>query len=95
MSDLDRLFDALIRFDEATQQARKIKELRADLRRIGTVCGDCALWMTRACPQETNVNGWNRGPSCAAPICSKFVETQQASERREKLKKEITILCDR
>ena len=35
-------------------------------------CGDCRLWMTRQCPREANVNGWNKGPSMSAAICDKF-----------------------
>lgn len=37
-------------------------------------CGNCQLWMTRQCPQERNVNGWNKGPSCEGFACGKFAE---------------------
>jgi hypothetical protein len=36
-------------------------------------CGHCVHWMkSRECPRETNVKGWNRGPSCDALPCDKF-----------------------
>ena len=45
--------------------------------------------MTRACPQEVNVNGWNHGPSCAAPRCGLFEEAPSAEARRQTLLAEL------
>ena len=46
-------------------------------------CGQCKLWMTRECPQERNVNGWNRGPSCEGVTCSKFVLSEDYTDKKE------------
>ena len=36
-------------------------------------CGDCSFWMKSSeCPQERNVNGWNKGPSMNGTPCEKF-----------------------
>ena len=38
-------------------------------------CGDCDFWMKSSlCPEERNVNGWNKGPSMNGIPCSKFQE---------------------
>ena len=39
-------------------------------------CGDCRLWMTKQCPREKNVDGWNRGPSMSGWTCEKFAKAQ-------------------
>lgn len=36
-------------------------------------CGDCFFWMKSSlCPEERNVNGWNKGPSMSGIPCAKF-----------------------
>ena len=40
-------------------------------------CGDCYFWMKSSlCPRETNVNGWNRGPSMDDWPCEKFMQKE-------------------
>ena len=46
-------------------------------------CGDCSLWMTSKCPEEKNVNGWNRGPSMNGYTCHQFTPKPEPA-REEK-----------
>lgn len=50
-------------------------------------CGDCSFWMKSSdCPEERNVNGWNKGPSMNGIPCVKFQDT--ASPRPAKASKQ-------
>lgn len=86
---VNRMFDALILLETVEQQAGEERRLTAEVLAVGTTCGDCRLWMTRACPEESNVNGWNRGPSCATSRCATFEESESAMRRRERLTGEL------
>lgn len=86
---VDRLFDGLSKLSELVQKNDRVRRLRADLAAVGTTCGDCALWMKRACPKEVNVNGRNKGPSCAAPRCSAYSEAPSVEKRRETLRQSL------
>ena len=68
-------------------------EIRTQLRKVGTGCGDCYKWMhSNECPRETNVNGRRRGPSMNAPICGQYVEKQSSTERRAELQRRLDAL---
>lgn len=92
VSAVNDIFGALERLGRASQRLREMRRLESELASVGTACGDCQLWMTRSCPKEINVNGWNRGPSCATPRCDSFEESESATRRREMLRKEIAAL---
>jgi hypothetical protein len=77
-------------------QAR-IKELRHEINRCGTRCGDCYLWMkSRECPREKpgtgKRSGYSVGPSCEDHICNKFVEREGTTKRRIDLTTELKTL---
>lgn len=46
-------------------------------------CGNCRLWMTRACPAERNVNGRNRGPHMNGAACAVFAEKEYVQDYRD------------
>ena len=76
------------------RECRK-QELRAELRVIGTVCGDCDNWMkSRLCPRERNINGRNHGPSMNELVsgCKSFIESLAETERRDKLQQQLAEL---
>lgn len=84
------IWDWAGRFSEHVHRQDRIRRLSADIAQIGRRCGDCDLWMkSRDCPREHNVNGRNHGPSCADPICFKFVEDRFATKRRTELKEKL------
>lgn len=84
------IFDAMMAADSERQRVRRIRELQNEIRAIGTVCGDCDLWMkSRQCPREHNVAGMSRGPSCGAPRCERFIESWHAAEHRNRLSVEL------
>jgi len=82
---VSNIFDAMLRADAENQRATRLREIDADLRALGTMCGDCAKWMTKGCPQERNRNGRSQGPSSASPICTKYVDDWSVERRREQL----------
>jgi hypothetical protein len=90
--NMSEVFDAMLRADAEAQRAARIREIDAAIRTIGTMCGDCAKWMTKSCPAERNRNGRRTGPGCASPVCSKYVDDWSLSRRREKLTAERALL---
>jgi len=93
MSDrqlVEDFIDRLLAADLAAQRRAELNRLRQELAKIGSVCGDCDLWMkSTQCPREVNVNGWNRGPSMADHKCSKFALSRQSEDRRARLAAQI------
>lgn len=84
------IWDWAARFSAHTYRVDEMRRLNADIRKIGTRCGDCDKWMKSSqCPMEWNENGRQRGPSCEDTTCAQFMETTSASERRESLKAEL------
>ena len=80
------IWDWAARLSEHTQRLGRIRQLRADLRRLGMECGDCDKWMkSRECPRERNVNGQTRGPSMTALVCGQYVEAASTTKRRVEL----------
>lgn len=92
VDEVNRFFDGVLQADREAHLRRQQLDIEATLAGVGTTCGDCRLWMTRACPQEANVNGWNRGPSCAAPKCGAFEERPEADDRRGDLRGRLRAL---
>jgi hypothetical protein len=89
--DGGEIWDWASRFSEHIHRQARIRELAADIARSG--CGDCKNWMkSRECPKEHNVNGYSRGPSRNAPICSLFVEEPRTAELRQKRRDELARL---
>lgn len=87
------IWDWAHRLSAEAHRAQRIREVQEKLRRVGRRCGDCDNWMKSSqCPREVNVRGMNRGPSCEAPICGKFVETSYAVKQREQLASELQSL---
>lgn len=84
--NVDRFFDALLRADDLRQRGLAVADLEREIRQTGTGCGDCLLWMTRACPREHNVNGTNRGPSASATVCVLYQEEPRVAEHRDRLR---------
>lgn len=76
------LWDWAASFSNWTQRQARMRELRADIGRLRRECGSCRYWMqSRNCPRErADGSGFSRGPSMAAPICSKFEITPHAAE---------------
>lgn len=84
------IWDWAAKLSEHTYRMDRMRKLSADIRVIGTRCGDCDNWMKSSqCPQERNENGRQRGPSMNGLKCIQFVETHQATARRETLKDEL------
>jgi hypothetical protein len=82
------------KFSEHTYRLHRMRELRADINKIGTVCGGCNSWMTRACPRERNVNGMNHGPSCESLVgsCPIFTLKSWYAKRKDELTEELKTL---
>lgn len=79
------------------QREARREELTADIRKCGTVCGDCDKWMKSSqCPMERPGEGkragYSVGPSMGHPICGHFVENASATQRRDQLKAELAKL---
>ncbi len=92
-NDGREIWDWAGKMSEHIHRQAKMSELRTQLSRVGTGCGDCYKWMhSNSCPRETNVNGRRRGPSMNAPICNQYVEKQSSSEWREELQKRLDAL---
>ncbi len=73
MSEVDRIFAAFDALSKLSQEAQRMRDLRHATRRR---CGSCCHWMkSRSCPQEHNVNGQSRGPSCEGIPCGQFTPT--------------------
>lgn len=84
------IWDLAHRLSQHTQRLHKMRQLRADIAKIGNRCGDCNKWMKSSqCPREKNVNGRNRGPSCDDYKCGQFVETSSATKRRAELQADM------
>lgn len=84
------------KFSDYTHRLHRMRELRAAINEVGTVCGDCNSWMTRACPRERNVNGMNHGPSCKSKVgnCPVFTLKSWDAKRKEELIQELKKLED-
>lgn len=72
----------------------RAKELRAEILKCGTECGNCSKWMkSRECPRERpgtgSRAGFSVGPSMTDYICSQFIEAPTATAHRERLKAEL------
>lgn len=92
-NDGREIWDWAHRLSEHTHRLHKMRELRADISKIGSRCGDCNKWMkSRECPREKNVNGRNRGPSCNDFKCSQFVEEHHATKRRAELEADLAAV---
>lgn len=78
------IWDWAAKFSDWTHKQARIRELNADILRIGLECGSCKQWMTRSCPKERNVNGHNRGPSMKAPKCGQFVMAASSEQIRQR-----------
>lgn len=92
-SDGREVWDWARKLSEASARAHKIRELRSEIARIGTRCGDCDKWMkSRECPKEHNVKGWSRGPSSEAYICLEFLEKKWATDLRNSRMAELVEL---
>lgn len=79
------------------QREARIQELRAEIRKCGTVCGDCEKWMKSSeCPMERPGEGrragYSVGPSMSGMICGVFVETASTTKRRAELQSELRLL---
>lgn len=68
----DRMIDAANRHSHLMQLRDKVNYA---LEAGRSKCGDCQHWMTRQCPAERNINGWNKGPHMNSPTCSQFART--------------------
>jgi hypothetical protein len=80
--DFKQICDGLNRISLIAQLRDKVAYA---LKAYNKRCGDCVHWMkSRDCPLERNVKGYSRGPSCDAPVCSKFVIKQRAVELQQK-----------
>lgn len=89
-NDGREIWDWAERFSAHTHRLDKMRKLRAEIARIGTVCGDCHFWMkSRECPKERNVNGYSRGPSNGSPKCGQFVMTASSAELRAERQAEL------
>lgn len=91
MSDMMRLFDSLIDFDEAQQKQRARLEHIAELRRrLQPRCGNCDKWMKSSeCPREKNVNGYSRGPSMSEWPCPQYVAAREIAETKAELEEAL------
>ena len=84
------LWDWAGRLSEHVHREDRLRKLRARIAPIGTRCGDCDKWMKSSlCPQERNVNGYTRGPSCEGLKCAQFVEAGSATRLRADLLAEL------
>lgn len=87
------IWDWAIKFSDHVQRLDKLRQLRAEAAKPKR-CGECYWWMkSRDCPKEVNVNGRSRGPSMNGFICSKFRETNDSIERRDKALSEMSQLA--
>lgn len=79
------------RLSDHVNRLDKMRQLAADIAKVR--CGDCRLWMMKACPREHNVNGYNRGPSMEGIICGKFVEDPSSAALRQRRRDELAELA--
>lgn len=86
------VWDWADRFSDHVHRLDRMRQLRVAIAEIDTVCGGCEKWMTRACPRETNVNGWNKGPSCKSLKCAEYEEKSWDAKRRTELQAELAEL---
>ncbi len=78
MAEIDNIVSAFDRFSKIVQLKDMVSRARESAK---PVCGSCYFWMkSRECPRERNVDGMSRGPSCEAPICGKFRQTNSSLE---------------
>ena len=88
----EELWDWAGKAGQWIQIQARIQELKLKIRKIGTECGDCSLWMTNICPFEVNKNGRKYGPSMSHSICDKFAMKDWTVEHKRNLQKELTNL---
>jgi hypothetical protein len=84
----DRMIDELGRWSKIDVARNELAKTRSDIRRLGTVCGDCDNWMkSKQCPKDHNIRGRNHGPSCNTPVlgCSSYSEAPKVEHRRVQL----------
>lgn len=88
------IFEWADSFSKHTHRLHRMRELQAEIRKIGTVCGGCDNWMTRQCPRERNVNGRNYGPSCESLVngCHLFSLKSWHAYWEEQLRQELAFL---
>lgn len=80
--DFDKIVGAMGRASLLVQLHDKIVEVRQTDRRE---CGNCYYWMmSRYCPREQNVDGYQVGPSMNTPACDKFNIKQDAIDLKMK-----------
>jgi hypothetical protein len=90
-SDGHEVWDWCGKMSEHIHRQDRIKNLRARIIKIGTVCGDCSKWMKSSeCPQErSTMSGYNKGPSCEGRKCEAFVEAARSTNHRATLTAEL------
>jgi hypothetical protein len=77
------VWDWASKFSDAVHRADRIRMLK---RKIALrECGDCALWMTKACPRERhdNAKGHSVGPSMKEIPCVLFLDAPDKAALRD------------
>ena len=90
-SDGREIWDWAGEFSAYVHRQDKIRELNWRIQEQGKFCGDCSLWMTKACPKEvhSNTTGRSTGPHMNAWKCVEFVENSATAKLRTELIAEL------
>ena len=96
--DATQFFDDFLAADEKRQIGLALAQAKRDLTASKEKqCGRCYWWMkSNDCPQERNVNGWNKGPSggsLLARSCSKFQRNSSADEITQGIEEKIAKIA--
>lgn len=91
------VWDWAARLSDEVQRREEIRALAVQIRNMETQCGNCADWMTRACPREqhSNTTGRSTGPSSQSVKCQQFHMTAFDAQQLDAAKARLEAMHKR
>lgn len=88
------IWDWAAKLSAEVHRRDEIAKLRVQIRNAETQCGNCADWMTRACPREVHSNktGRSTGPSSQSIKCQQFRMTAYGARELEAARTKLAAL---
>ena len=88
------IWDWAAKLSAEVHRRDETRRLAIQIRNSETLCGNCADWMTRACPREShsNTTGRSTGPSSLSLKCQQFRMTGYRARELEAAKQKLAAL---